>query len=74
MMIRKFGSADGYDTAMFEAGHKYIVKEWYPLTNKRATFEQQIFEHNQRAVKILAMHDLILPNFKKSTMTGVNKD
>lgn len=59
MMIRKFGSADGYDTAMFEAGHKYIIKEWYTLTNKRETFEQQIFEHNQRAVNMLAMHDLV---------------
>lgn len=74
MMIRKFGSADGYDTAMFEACHKFMVKELYPLTNKRASFEQQIFEHNQRAVNMLAMHDLFLSNSEKSPVSGVRED
>lgn len=59
MMIRKFGSADGFDTAMFEAAHRYIVKDWYKLTNRHDTFEQQIFEHNQRAIKMLSMQDLL---------------
>ena len=59
MMIRKFGTPDGYDTAMFEALHKNLVKTWYQLTNKRGTFEIQILEHNQRAHNMTAMLDLM---------------
>lgn len=59
MMIEKFGSADGYDTAMFEAAHSYLIKDWYKRTNKRNGYEQQIFDHNIRAVNVLAMQDLI---------------
>ena len=27
IMIRKFGTIDGYDTVIFKADHKYIIKE-----------------------------------------------
>jgi hypothetical protein len=57
--IRKFGAADGLDTAHFEAAHIYLVKNPYKLTNKRLNFEQQILSLNIRRVKMLAMSELL---------------
>jgi hypothetical protein len=60
MMVRKFGSADGFDTAMWEACHKYLVKKWYNLTNKRQNYEFQILKLNIRYHNMRAMHDLYI--------------
>jgi Plavaka transposase len=56
--IRKFGAADGFDTAHFEAAHIYLLKNHYELTNKRVGFEEQILSLNTRRVKMLAMIEL----------------
>lgn len=57
--IRKFGAADGFDTAHFEAAHIYLVKKHYQLTNKRFDFEEQILSLNTRRLKMLAMSELV---------------
>jgi Plavaka transposase len=57
--IRKFGAADGFDTAHFEAAHIYLLKNHYELTNKRLDFEEQILSLNIRRVKMLAMSELL---------------
>jgi Plavaka transposase len=57
--IRLYGCADGYCTgANGEAGHRYIVKAFYDLTNKRDSLSQ-ICSHNSRRVAVLAMEDEI---------------
>ena len=65
--IRKFGAADGFDTAHFEAAHIYLIKKHYQLTNKRLNFEQQILGLNIRRVKMLAMSELLQLRARQSS-------
>jgi hypothetical protein len=56
--IRKFGNADGFDSAHFEAAHIYCYKVFYELTNKRSDFGEQVLYHNTRRTN-MAMDDLL---------------
>jgi hypothetical protein len=56
--IRKFGSADGFDTSYFEAAHK-VIKAYYKRTNMRGDYESQISAHFTRWTNITAMKDLL---------------
>ena len=58
--IKKYGSATGFDTCYGEAAHKYLMKEFFPRTNKGETFQQQILLHNTRRHNMVAMADMIL--------------
>ena len=62
--IRQYGSAQGFDTCHSEAAHKYLIKKYFPRTNKNIGFERQILHYNIRALKMLAMEDLML--YKKT--------
>ncbi|MCJ1470389.1 hypothetical protein MMC07_009034 [Pseudocyphellaria aurata] len=58
--VRKFGTTDGYDTAHFEANHKFMLKAFYEKTNKRETFQEQLLWHNKQRIKVLAMKDILM--------------
>jgi hypothetical protein len=71
--IRKFGSADGFDSAHFEAAHIYCYKVFYDLTNKRSDFEEQVLHHNTRRINMLAMDDLLIHR-KRALLRQAAKD
>ncbi len=58
-LIELYGSVEGFDTGHFKATHKYLVKCFYQLTNKREGFEIQIMQHNTRLVNMLTLEDTI---------------
>ncbi|MCJ1470749.1 hypothetical protein MMC07_009396 [Pseudocyphellaria aurata] len=58
--VRKFGTTDGYDTAHFEANHKFMLKVFYKRTNKREILQEQLLWHNKRRIKTLAMKDILM--------------
>ena len=58
--IKQYGSAQGFDTCHSEAAHKYLIKRYFPRTNKNIGFESQILDHNVRALKMLAMEDIMV--------------
>ena len=45
---------------MMEAAHKFMVKDFYDLTNKSETYQDQIAEHLTRTINIQAMKAMIL--------------
>ena len=50
--IRRWGAPDGYDTSIFEAAYKYLVKAFYDRTDRHMTYQDQIAEHNTRTTNI----------------------
>jgi hypothetical protein len=57
--VRDFGSAKNVDSACGETGHRVHLKDFYPWTNKRAGWEDQLLLHNTRQTNILAMNNLL---------------
>lgn len=57
--IRRYGSAQNFDTCYGEAAHKFLLKDFFPRTNKSQKFDRQILDHNIRRVNMLAMADLL---------------
>lgn len=59
-LICLYGSAPGFDTFYLEAAHKFLVKNFFPMTNKLEGWERQMWIHNIRWVNIAAMRDVLL--------------
>ena len=68
--IRQYGSAQGFDTCHSEAAHKYLIKRYFPRTNKNIGFESQILDHNVRALKMLAMEDIMVYSTTHTSSTA----
>ena len=58
-LIRRYGAAIGFDTAISETEHIEQVKNFYARTNKK-DFEVQILRHNTRDLKMRVLRDLHL--------------
>ncbi len=59
-LIKLYESVKNYDIDYFKATHKYLVKCFYDLINKRKDFQNQILKHNTRLMNMLAFEDTIL--------------
>jgi hypothetical protein len=66
--VRRYGAPDGYNTDIFEAGHKHFLKEYYNRTNKSVTYQEQIALHNTRSTNLLAMDNIFLTHMTTSSM------
>ncbi len=58
--IQRYESADDFDTSYMKIAHKFLIKDYYDLTNKRKNFQMQILHHNTWWVNMLTMRDIIL--------------
>ncbi len=58
--IRRYEDADDFDTSYMKIAHKFLIKDYYDLTNKRKNFQMQILHHNTWQVNMLTMKDIIL--------------
>ncbi len=58
--IRRYEDADDFDTSYMKIAHKFLIKDYYNLTNKRENFQMQILHHNTRWINMLIMRDIIL--------------
>jgi len=58
--IRRYEDADDFDTSYMKIAHKFLIKDYYDLTNKRKNFQMQILHHNTWRVNMLTMKDIIL--------------
>jgi Plavaka transposase len=54
--IRAFGACIGYNTEQTEAAHKFLLKAYYPRTNK-INWEYQLRSHNVRRLNMVAFQD-----------------
>ncbi len=44
--IWKYEDADDFDTFYMKIAHKFLIKDYYDLTNKQKNFQMQILHHN----------------------------
>jgi hypothetical protein len=58
--IRKYETADEYDTSHDEIKHKYMFKKYYERINKRNFFQEQLLWHNKRRVNVLTLKNNLL--------------
>ncbi len=58
--IQKYEDANNFDTSYMKIAHKFLIKDYYDLTNKRKNFQMQILHHNTWWVNMLTMKDIIL--------------
>jgi len=58
--IQRYEDADDFDTSYMKIAHKFLIKDYYDLTNKRKNFQMQILHHNTWRVNMLTMRDIIL--------------
>ncbi len=58
--IQRYEDADDFDTFYMKITHKFLIKDYYNLTNKRENFQMQILHHNTWRVNMLTMKDIIL--------------
>ncbi len=58
--IQRYESADDFDTSYMKIAHKFLIKDYYDLTNKWENFQMQILHHNTRWVNMLTMRNIIL--------------
>ena len=58
--IRRYEDADYFDTSYMKIAHKFLIKDYYDLTNKRKNFQMQILHHNTWWVNMLIMRNIIL--------------
>ncbi len=58
--IWKYKDADDFDTFYMKIAHKFLIKDYYDLTNKRENFQMQILHHNIQWINMLTMKDIIL--------------
>jgi len=58
--IQRYEDADDFDTFYMKIAHKFLIKDYYDLINKRKNFQMQILHHNTWWVNMLTMKDIIL--------------
>ncbi len=58
--IQRYEDADSFDTFYMKIAHKFLIKDYYDLTNKRKNFQMQILHHNTWWINMLTMKDIIL--------------
>ncbi len=58
--IWRYEDADDFDTFYMKIAHKFLIKDYYDLTNKRENFQMQILHHNTWWINMLTMKDIIL--------------
>jgi len=44
--IQRYKDADDFNTSYMKITHKFLIKDYYDLTNKRENFQMQILHHN----------------------------
>jgi hypothetical protein len=70
--IRKYGASDNFDMEHGEASHKFHVKAFYSLTNKHATFLQQIVRYGVRKLNAIACEDIEM--YRDSVPTALTSE
>ena len=63
-----------YNTTHKKSKHKYIIKDYFPHTNKRHNFVKQITFHNNRQHKIITLEDYLLYYSKDTASQKIPKD
>jgi len=58
-LIELYESIKDFNIKHFEAIHKYLVKCFYQLMNKRKSFEIQIIQHNTWLINMLILKNMI---------------
>ena len=58
--IQRYEDANDFDTFYMKITHKFLIKDYYDLTNKRENFQMQILHHNTWWINILTMKNIIL--------------
>jgi len=58
--IQRYEDADDFDTSYMKIAHKFLIKDYYDLTNKWKNFQMQILHHNTWRVNMLTMRNIIL--------------
>ncbi len=58
--IRRYEDADDFDTFYMKIAHKFLIKDYYDLTNKQKNFQMQILHHNTWWINMLTIKDIIL--------------
>ncbi len=58
--IWRYEDADNFDTSYMKIAHKFLIKDYYDLTNKWENFQMQILHHNTWWINMLTMKDIIL--------------
>ncbi len=58
-LIELYKSIEDFNIEHFEAIHKYLVKCFYQLINKKESFEIQIMQHNTWLINMLILEDMI---------------
>ncbi len=58
--IWRYEDANDFDTSYMKIAHKFLIKDYYDLTNKWENFQMQILHHNTWRVNMLTMRDIIL--------------
>ncbi len=71
--ISRFGCTEGTDTDHSESAHKYLIKDYYDRTNKRADFEEQILLHNERREKMNCLEAALLLHMANPTALEKNQ-
>ncbi len=58
-LIEFYESIEDFNIKHFEAIHKYLVKCFYQLMNKKKNFEIQIMQHNTQLINMLTLENTI---------------
>ena len=76
--IRRYETANEYDTSHDKTRHKYMIKTSYEKTNKWENFQKQLLWHNDRRLNVLIMKNILLhirirrQNMSKSRTKFIN--
>jgi hypothetical protein len=69
--IRRYNSADNFNTKHSETAHKYLIKIFFDCINKWDTFQMQLLHYNTQHLNFLAMKDIFL--YKDTRQSKINK-
>jgi len=69
--IRRYNSADNFNTEHSEIAHKYLIKIFSDHINKQNTFQTQLLHHNTQHLNLLMMKDILL--YKDTRQSKINK-
>ncbi len=69
--IRRYDSADNFNTKHSEIVHKHLIKIFFDCINKWKTFQRQLLHHNTQHLNLLAMKDILL--YRDTKQSKINK-
>lgn len=63
--ICNFRTTNRYDNAHAKHQYKTMLKQYYPMTNKRNNFQEQLLRYNKQCLNVLAMENILFYNYIK---------